>query len=131
MITKQSAELRDWTRRGAEHAVLNRRRLNRRSQLFARRFRKLLGRRLAFAADDKANQRRKRRIEVGLPAGQLGGSKAGIVMVDGSLNRVVIGRKSLDQDASPFVTTACTAGNLGHKLERPLRSPDIAKMKRR
>ena len=87
--------------------------------------------RLAFAANDQADQRGERRIEVRLPRGQLGGGEAGVVVVDGGQDRVVVGRKRLHEHAAALVAAAGAAGDLRDELKRPLGRPQVAKVQRR
>src|SRR5206468_3133240 len=123
VIAKQAAELGDRAWRGSEDAMLNAGCLDCRANPLAGRISKLLDGRLAFAANDEANERGKRWIEMCLAAGELSGGEASVIVVDRRQNRVVVGGKRLHQHAPPFVAAARAAGDLGDELKRPLGGP--------
>src|SRR5262245_25612117 len=63
-----------------------------------------------------------------LPRGKLGGGEAGVVVVDGGEDGVVVGRKGLDENAAPFFAAAGAAGDLSNQLKCPLGGSQVAKM---
>src|SRR5262245_50946584 len=106
MVAEHAAKFVNRARGGAKEAMHDFRRLNGVLEFACCRLDELISRKVGLAANDEPDQRGKRRVEVLLAGGQLYGGEAGIVVLDGGLNRVMIGRKRLNQHAAPFIAPA-------------------------
>src|SRR3984893_6887375 len=124
MLTLQS---RQWGRGGAEDAqsfAIVRGEIFRELARPANRFLQIC------VAHDYVRQRRKWRIGHRAPEWRFALVKCRIVLLYRVLNRVVLRIKSLNQDASRQIATACATGNLREQLEGALGGAKIRQAQR-
>jgi hypothetical protein len=95
------------------------------AQLFANRFGGTLDAARVYIPEEQPRQARVRRIVLLAPEGQLFRGERDIIVTRRSLDGIVIGRVSLDDDTPAQQTASCAAGHLRQELKRSLCGTDI------